>query len=383
MNISENDNNNENNLKFSSDESDEKDKSIEEENINKIENNSENRNEEEEEQKTINNSENKKEEEEEQKTINNSDIKNVEEEEQKTINNSDSIEIENNNNKSIQNENFEDSKLSASKQSNKEIIKNVEEELNKSDNKSKNQKHSKEKENSINNNISIDQNKSNKTSENNFSRNSISNISYIEKKKNSIFNEKEDYYKKAELYYNSLSQEEKKKLSNIVTYIKGQNHQLNEEELKEIFKKLDVNERDKINFEDLKNFLGVLRTNVNNYYINEIIKEYGNDKKEITQKMFIKKMNENIKGKYKKDDITELREIFQLFDTNHDNKISYEDIKNVMNALGETTFNDDMCKEMIRHLKLKANVNNIAINKDNCYLNYNDFIEIVKGESEQ
>ena len=406
MNISENDNNNENNLKFSSDESNEKDKSIEEENINKIENNSENRNEEEEEQKTINNSENKKEEEEEQKTINNSDIKNVEEEEQKTINNSDiktinnsdiknveeeeqktinnsdSIEIENNN-KSIQNENFEDSKLSASKQSNKEIIKNVEEELNKSDNKSENQKHSKEKENSINNNISIDQNKSNKTSENNFSRNSISNISYIEKKKNSIFNEKEDYYKKAELYYNSLSQEEKKKLSNIVTYIKGQNHQLNEEELKEIFKKLDVNERDKINFEDLKNFLGVLRTNVNNYYINEIIKEYGNDKKEITQKMFIKKMNENIKGKYKKDDITELREIFQLFDTNHDNKISYEDIKNVMNALGETTFNDDMCKEMIRHLKLKANVNNIAINKDNCYLNYNDFIEIVKGESEQ
>ena len=405
MNISENDNNNENNLKFSSDESNEKDKSIEEENINKIENNSENRNEEEEEQKTINNSENKKEEEEEQKTINNSDIKNVEEEEQKTINNSDiktinnsdiknveeeeqktinnsdSIEIENN--KSIQNENFEDSKLSASKQSNKEIIKNVEEELNKSDNKSKNQKHSKEKENSINNTISIDQNKSNKTSENNFSRNSISNISYIEKKKNSIFNEKEDYYKKAELYYNSLSQEEKKKLSNIVTYIKGQNHQLNEEELKEIFKKLDVNERDKINFEDLKNFLGVLRTNVNNYYINEIIKEYGNDKKEITQKMFIKKMNENIKGKYKKDDITELREIFQLFDTNHDNKISYEDIKNVMNALGETTFNDDMCKEMIRHLKLKANVNNIAINKDNCYLNYNDFIEIVKGESEQ
>jgi Ca2+-binding EF-hand superfamily protein len=409
MNISENDNNNENKLKFSSDESNEKDKSIEEENINKIENNFENKNEEEEEQKTINNSDIKNVEEEEQKTINNSDIKtinnsevkNVEEEEQKTINNSDSIEIENNN-KSIQNENFEDSKLSASKQSNKEIIKNIEEELNKSenqsnkeiiknieeelnksDNKSENQKHSKEKENSINNNISIDKNKSNKTSENNFSRNSISNISYIERKTISIFNEKEDYHKKAELYYNSLSQEEKKKLSNIVTYIKGQNHQLNEEELKEIFKKLDVNERDKINFEDLKKFLGVLRTNVNNYYINEIIKEYGNDKKEITQKMFIKKMNENIKGKYKKDDITELREIFQLFDTNHDNKISYEDIKNVMNALGETTFNDDMCKEMIRHLKLKANVNNIAINKDNCYLNYNDFIEIVKGESEQ
>ena len=348
MNISENDNNNENNLKFSSDESNEKDKSIEEENINKIENNSDIKNEEEEEQKTINNSDIKNVEEEEQKTINNSDIKtinntevkNVEEEEQKTINNSDSIEIENNN-KSIQNENFEDSKLSASKQSNKEIIKNVEEELNKSDNKSKNQKHSK-------------------------------------KKKNSIFNKKENYYKKAELYYNSLSQEEKKKLSNIVTYIKGQNHQLNEEELKEIFKKLDVNERDKINFEDLKNFLGVLRTNVNNYYINEIIKEYGNDKKEITQKILIKKMNENIKGKYKKDDITELREIFQLFDTNHDNKITSEDLKNVMNALGETSFSDEMCKDMIKFLKKK-----IDDKSNNEHLTYDDFIEIVKGESEQ
>jgi len=375
MNISDDNNNNENKLNFES--SNETKKSLEQENINEIKND-----------ENENNFENKKD----------------EEEEEKTINNSDSIEIENNkslsnNDKSIPNENFEDSKLSVSKELNnkeieKEIIQNVEE-LNKSDNKSEEQKDKQsneqnkienQKENSINDAISLDKNKSkiSKTSEDNFSRKSISSISYDERKKNSILNnEKEDYYKKAELYYNSLTYEEKKKLSNIVTYIKGQNHQLNEEELKEIFKKLDVNEREKINFEDLKKFLGVLRTNVNNYYINEIIKEYGDEKKEITQRMFIKKMNENIKGKYKKDDITELREIFQLFDTNHDNKISYEDIKNVMNALGETTFNDDMCKEMIRHLKLKANVNNMAINKDNCYLNYNDFIEIVKGESEQ
>ena len=375
MNISDDNNNNENKLNFES--SNETKKSLEQENINEIKND-----------ENENNFENKKD----------------EEEEEKTINNSDSIEIENNkslsnNDKSIPNENFEDSKLSVSKELNnkeieKEIIQNVEE-LNKSDNKSEEQKDKQsneqnkienQKENSINDAISLDKNKSkiSKTSEDNFSRKSISSISYDERKKNSILNnEKEDYYKKAELYYNSLTHEEKKKLSNIVTYIKGQNHQLNEEELKEIFKKLDVNEREKINFEDLKKFLGVLRTNVNNYYINEIIKEYGDEKKEITQRMFIKKMNENIKGKYKKDDITELREIFQLFDTNHDNKISYEDIKNVMNALGETTFNDDMCKEMIRHLKLKANVNNMAINKDNCYLNYNDFIEIVKGESEQ
>ena len=375
MNISDDNNNNENKLNFEN--RNETKKSLEQENINEIKND-----------ENENNFENKKD----------------EEEEEKTINNSDSIEIENNkslsnNDKSIPNENFEDSKLSVSKELNnkeieKEIIQNVEE-LNKSDNKSEEQKDKQsneqnkienQKENSINDAISLDKNKSkiSKTSEDNFSRKSISSISYDERKKNSILNnEKEDYYKKAELYYNSLIKEEKKKLSNIVTYIKGQNHQLNEEELKEIFKKLDVNEREKINFEDLKKFLGVLRTNVNNYYINEIIKEYGDEKKEITQRMFIKKMNENIKGKYKKDDITELREIFQLFDTNHDNKISYEDIKNVMNALGETTFNDDMCKEMIRHLKLKANVNNIAINKDNCYLNYNDFIEIVKGESEQ
>jgi Ca2+-binding EF-hand superfamily protein len=341
---------------------------------------------------------------------NNNNDNNEEEEEEHTINNSDSIEIENNSNKnntssnqnkSVHNENFNDSQLSVSKISNnniKEIEKEIINDINvldKLDNKIENDsnKNSKEnneikEENSINsnhNNSSIKNvSKISKTSEENFSKISVSNKSYEKEKKNSIVKkEKEDYYKKAEMYYKSLSADEKKKLSNIVTYIKGQNHQLNEEELNEIFKKLDVHEREKINFEDLQKFLSVLRTNVNNYYINEIIKEYGDDNNEITQKMFIKKMNENIKGKYKKDDITELKEIFQLFDTNHDNKISYEDIKNVMNALGETTFNDDMCKEMIRHLKLKANINNLAINKENCYLNYDDFIEIVKGESEQ
>ena len=128
----------------------------------------------------------------------------------------------------------------------------------------------------------------------------------------------------AQNYYNSLTPEEKKKLSSVITYIKGQNHQLNEKEIEAIFKKLDIHGNNKITFEDLQKFLSVLRSKVNNYYINEIIREYGQDSKEISKETFIEKMKDSIKGKYKKEDITELKEVFQLFDTNHDNKITYE-----------------------------------------------------------
>ena len=182
----------------------------------------------------------------------------------------------------------------------------------------------------------------------------------------------------AKNYFNTLTDEEKKKLASVITYIKGQNHQLNEKEIEEIFKKLDIHNNNKITFEDLQKFLSVLRSKVNNYYINEIIREYGKDSKEISKETFIEKMKESIKGKYKKEDITELKEVFQLFDTNHDNKITSEDLKNVMNALGETSFSDEMCKDMIKFLKKKIDDKS---NKE--HLTYDDFIEIVKGESEQ
>ena len=56
-----------------------------------------------------------------------------------------------------------------------------------------------------------------------------------------------------------------------------------------------------------------------------------------------------------------------------------------MNALGETSFTDDMCKNMIIHLKAEAvGKDKINNNKnEECYLTYDDFIEIVKEESEQ
>ena len=201
---------------------------------------------------------------------------------------------------------------------------------------------------------------------------------------------------KAEEYYNSLTDEEKIKISNIVSYIKGQNHQLNDKEISEIFKKLDVNGNNSISFTELQNFLAVLRSKVNSYYINEIMKEYDqNASGEISKEVFIEKMKDSLKGKYKKDDITELKEVFQLFDVNHDNKISYEDINSVMTALGETTFTDKMCKDMIKHLKRKKSGLNTNKNNDeafdeeseenfdsNLYLTYDEFVDIVKDESE-
>ena len=96
----------------------------------------------------------------------------------------------------------------------------------------------------------------------------------------------------AKNYFNTLTDEEKKKLASVITYIKGQNHQLNEKEIEEIFKKLDIHNNNKITFEDLQKFLSVLRSKVNNYYINEIIREYGKDSKEISKETFIEKMKE-------------------------------------------------------------------------------------------
>lgn len=215
--------------------------------------------------------------------------------------------------------------------------------------------------------------------------------------------EDEDYLLKAEEYYNSLTSEEKIKLSNIVSYIKGQNHQLNDKEISDIFKKLEVNGNNSISFNDLQNFLAVLRSKINSYYINEIMKEYDqNGSGEISKEVFIEKLKDSLKGKYKKDDITELKEVFQLFDANHDNKISYEDINSVMTALGETTFTEKMCKDMIKHLKKKKNSFDTFKNKksmkeeefedddddnenmgnENLYLTYDEFVEIVKDESE-
>ena len=242
--------------------------------------------------------------------------------------------------------------------------------------------------------LSISKSESNEIPHNNISNhvsnfsNHASNISNHVSQNISQDNEEEnneDPELEAQNYYNSLTPEEKKKLSSVITYIKGQNHQLNEKEIEAIFKKLDIHGNNKITFEDLQKFLSVLRSKVNNYYINEIIREYGQDSKEISKETFIEKMKDSIKGKYKKEDITELKEVFQLFDTNHDNKITYEDINNVMNALGETSFTDDMCKNMIIHLKAEAvGKDKINNNKnEECYLTYDDFIEIVKEESEQ
>lgn len=214
---------------------------------------------------------------------------------------------------------------------------------------------------------------------------------------------------KAEEYYENLSAKEKKKLADVVSYIKGQNHPLDTKEICDIFDKLDVDGEGAISFQDMRNFLSVLRSTVNNYYINEIMKTYDKSGTGLISKAeFMEKMQESLKGKYKKDDITELKEVFQLFDANHDNKIDYQDINSVMCVLGETNFTEKMCKDMINHLSLKkrkgksitmtnAKGNNepkedeLELNEDgdddliddlNSYLTYDEFVDIIKNEAE-
>jgi calcium-binding protein CML len=195
----------------------------------------------------------------------------------------------------------------------------------------------------------------------------------------------EDNITKAEDYYNSLSTEEKIRLSNIVSYIKGQNHQLNDKEINDFFKKLDVNKNNTISFNDLQNFLSVLGPTSNNYYLYKIMEECesnGENSKEVS----IDRIKDSIKGKSQKDKITELKEIFQLFDVDHDNKISSEDIHSVMKSLGETGFTEEMCKTMVNHLKKRDNKHKNENYNDNNngedYLTYDDFLEIVKDEAD-
>ena len=122
------------------------------------------------------------------------------------------------------------------------------------------------------------------------------------------------------------------------------------------------------------------------------------------------KANSNVSNKEKAKEIIELlkeehnnsfkRMIKQiakriLFALLPQHKISYEDINSVMTALGETTFTDKMCKDMIKHLKRKKSGLNTNKNNDedfneeseenfdsNLYLTYDEFVDIVKDESE-
>jgi Ca2+-binding EF-hand superfamily protein len=164
---------------------------------------------------------------------------------------------------------------------------------------------------------------------------------------------------------------QKKRIEEIISYLKVQKQPFDENDLSRIFDRLDIDGDNRISSDEIKKFLNSLRTPVNDFYIEKIISEFDSNRDgDIEKREFLNKMNKQ-SGKVNRGDLTELLEIFKLFDANHDNKICEQDLQNIMKALGEN-FDEETCKEMIRFL-----------GDENGYINFNKFFDLVKEEGKK
>jgi Ca2+-binding EF-hand superfamily protein len=160
----------------------------------------------------------------------------------------------------------------------------------------------------------------------------------------------------------------KKRLEDIISYIKVQKQSFMDDDLNKIFKSLDVDGDHKITSKEIKRFLNALKTPTNDFHIRRMINEFDkNGDGEIEKDEFINRMNEQ-KHYSKKDDLNELLEIFKLFDVNADKKITGEDLYNIMKAIGEN-FSETYCNEMIK-----------LLSDEKGYLDFAKFFDIVKDE---
>jgi Ca2+-binding EF-hand superfamily protein len=160
----------------------------------------------------------------------------------------------------------------------------------------------------------------------------------------------------------------KKRLENIVSYLKVEKQSYIDDDLDKVFKSLDVDGDHKITSKEIKRFLNALKTPTNDFHIKRMINDFDkNGDGEIEKDEFILRMNEQ-KHYGKKDDLNELLEIFKLFDVNADKKITGQDLYNIMKAIGEN-FSESYCNEMVR-----------LLSDEKGYLDFAKFFDIVKDE---
>lgn len=173
-----------------------------------------------------------------------------------------------------------------------------------------------------------------------------------------------------------IDQIKENRLKEIIGYLKVQKQPFDENDLSNIFDRLDVDGDKRISVDELKKFLFSLRTPVNDFYVHKLLKEFNdNDGGEIDKKKFYEKMNEQT-DKINENDLTELLEVFKLFDANHDDRICHQDLLNVMMALGEN-FSASQCKEIINLLCGDSN------SSQNQSLDFPTFFELIKNEGEK
>lgn len=139
------------------------------------------------------------------------------------------------------------------------------------------------------------------------------------------------------------------RIKEIIGYLKVQKQSLDENDINTIFDRLDDDNDNKISVKELKFFLLSLKSSINNVYIDQIFNEFDMNKDGfITKEQFYSKMNQQT-DKGNENDLSELLEIFKLFDSNHDDKVCSLDLMNVFKVLGEN-FSEEQCKEMMRLL---------------------------------
>lgn len=181
-------------------------------------------------------------------------------------------------------------------------------------------------------------------------------------------NDEEDYNAVLNEHKNTNN---KNRLREIISYLKGQKSGLRVSEINKVFDKLDLDNDKKISTQEIKQFLNSLRTPINDYFIQKLIKEFDvNNDGEIQQVEFTERMRTQ-KDKVYGNELTELLEVFKLFDANEDNKICIDDLQNVMNALGEN-FEDDTVKDMMKYLS-----------KNSGSIDFSLFFDLVKDEGKK
>jgi Ca2+-binding EF-hand superfamily protein len=165
--------------------------------------------------------------------------------------------------------------------------------------------------------------------------------------------------------------DQRKRLEEIISYLKVQKQPFHESELSKIFDRLDIDKDNSISTDEIKRFLNSLRSPINDFYIEKIVREFdSNHDGDIQKKEFLSKMKKQA-SKGKNSDLTELLEIFKLFDANHDEKICHQDLQNILKALGEN-FDGETCKEMMK-----------LLSDGSGSINFSEFFELVKDEGKK
>ncbi|CAI9785557.1 unnamed protein product [Fraxinus pennsylvanica] len=147
--------------------------------------------------------------------------------------------------------------------------------------------------------------------------------------------------------------------SNLIPIINSRSSSSNsragiEEELRQVFKKFDVNGDGKISAPELGSIMGSLNHQTTNEELEIMIKEVDSDgDRFINQQEFIEVNTKDIDSE---EVLETLKDAFSIFDIDNNGSISAEELQNVLKSLGEEC-TLSKCKKMISGVDADGNGN--------------------------